>query len=251
LAAGAAFVLRARDGAPAPRLEMAATIYSFTGADGNADVECTFGIRNAGRAPLVLRNVHADCTCTHAKVDKTSLAAGESTTLRATYHTPERMGRAGANVAIETNDPARPKVFVRVEGTPYMEGQDPSAAAGSFGSPPSPVRVSAGDRSVGTSDHQGVHTSPGGSREITRSIAVWAWGNYPVTVEGVNVSADWLDAVFVPESRRPVSSENLGQIIIRTHGAPLNGDASAEVQVTARAGDQILRRTVKVVVDMN
>lgn len=240
LMAGAGFVLRTHASPPLPRVAVEGATYSFAGADSDADVECTFGIRNVGRAPLVLNHVRADCTCTRAKLDRDTLAAGESTTLRATYHTPARMGRAGANIGIDTNDPGQPKVFVRVEGTVrpilqlvpatlYLERRDrPPAAA-----------------------ERGPTAPPGQLRDVAGSVAVWAWGDRPVRVESVKTSAGWLDATFIPNSESAVPGENLGRIIVLARGVPADGDGKAEIEVTARAGDRELHRTIKVVVDVN
>lgn len=234
LGAGGAFVLRTHAGPPAPRLEIERTTWSFAGADSNTDVPCTFTLRNAGRAPLVFKNVHADCTCTHAGVDRALLAPGETTVLRATYHTPERTGRAGANIAIETNDPTRPTALVRIEGTirPVLQ-------------------LVPGTLYLEGPRHPAIVSSPGALPEVTRSADVWAWGDRPVTVDEVKASADWLEARFVPEPQRPGPHEHLGQIIARARGKPVDGDGAAEIKVTARAGDRVLRRTMKVVVDVD
>jgi hypothetical protein len=149
------------------------------------------------------------------------------------------MGRAAANIGIDTNDPGQPKVFVRVEGivrpvlqlvpaTLYLEHRDPSSAV-----EPRPMR------------------GPGTALEQPRDVAVWAWGERPIRVVSVNASVGWLDARFTPNLGPAAAAENLGRIVVRAHDVPKNFDGKAEVEVTARNGDRELHRTLKVLVDVD
>jgi len=73
-----------------------------------------FTLTNTGRSPLAIRHVRPSSPRVIASVPKTTLAPGESMTIRLTVRTPEAAGRLSESVSIVLNDPARPMRELRV-----------------------------------------------------------------------------------------------------------------------------------------
>lgn len=73
-------------------------------------LETTYTVRNSGVEPLEIRQVYANCDCTKVSLDSSSIAPGETTTLRVTLD-PAQLNLYGTirrEIILETNDPKTP-----------------------------------------------------------------------------------------------------------------------------------------------
>lgn len=87
---------------------------SFTRISGDPALQTTYAIRNAGPAPVTIRKISTNCSCTTGKADKETYAPGESGTLVVTYAYGTKVGPHVKNIMIETDDKARMIVSVAV-----------------------------------------------------------------------------------------------------------------------------------------
>jgi hypothetical protein len=76
-----------------------------------------FVIRNVGAAVLTIKDITTTCSCTVVGNYAKTLAPGASTSLRVELTTPAVPGPIEQGVAIESNDPAQPRVEVKVQAT--------------------------------------------------------------------------------------------------------------------------------------
>ena len=121
------------DGAVGARLAVEPSSFDF----GNVRPEKTLlkelALRNFGDAVLVINKVSTTCGCTVAGAYTKRVAPGASTVLRIAFTTPSVAGRTEQTVAIETNDPERPRVEVKVVAT-VVAARKPTTRTG--GAPP-------------------------------------------------------------------------------------------------------------------
>jgi hypothetical protein len=80
-------------------------------------VHRAFVVKNFGAADLQITNVSTTCGCTAALLDRQTLKPGRSATLRVTFDTRDDRGRVLRSVLIESNDPAKPKLELKLEAT--------------------------------------------------------------------------------------------------------------------------------------
>ena len=74
-------------------------------------------LRNVGDAELEITKVSTTCRCTVAGAYLKRVAPGASTTLRIAFTSPPAAGPTEQTVTIESNDPERPRVHVKVSAT--------------------------------------------------------------------------------------------------------------------------------------
>ncbi len=74
-------------------------------------------LRNVGGAAIVIKDVSTTCNCTVVGGYPKTLATGQSTSLRIELTTPPRPGVIAQSVIIDTNDPLRPQLDVKVTAT--------------------------------------------------------------------------------------------------------------------------------------
>jgi hypothetical protein len=75
---------------------------------------------NAGTAPLIVKNVRADCGCAGGAVDATELAPGASTTIRVIFRTLTMSGTLHKRIMVDTNDPARPTAELKLKADVFQ-----------------------------------------------------------------------------------------------------------------------------------
>lgn len=80
-----------------------------------------FKIRNEGKAPLLLTDVHPACGCTVAEFDE-SIAPGAVGTVTATLDTVNEAGPISKSIAVFTNDPdnAKLQLIMKANVKPYI-----------------------------------------------------------------------------------------------------------------------------------
>ena len=103
-------------GGSAPRVVVAPSSYDF-GQIGANPVTTVFTVRNEGDGPLQVESVSTSCGCTTAQMSVQTIAVGGSASLTVTFDPQVHAGAAGQFVRfvyLRTNDPATPKVEVRI-----------------------------------------------------------------------------------------------------------------------------------------
>ncbi len=84
-----------------------------------APIHLTYTVRNEGGSPLEIQRVSTSCGCTKARVEKTTLAPGESTPLYVVLDPTEDnlTGELLRVVYVRSNDPDNPEVAVEFRVT--------------------------------------------------------------------------------------------------------------------------------------
>ena len=103
--------------AAAPRIVVEPMSFEFGTVRAGRAVQKEFLVRNHGRTDLVIHKVVSSCGCTAALTDSQTVKPGGSTPLRVTFTAPDEPGRLQKSVLIQSNDPARPTVELRIEAT--------------------------------------------------------------------------------------------------------------------------------------
>jgi hypothetical protein len=101
----------------APRIAVEPSSFDFGGLRPGHRVHRAFVVKNFGTADLQITNVSTTCGCTAALLDRQTLRPGRSATLRVTFDTRDDRGRVSRSVLIESNDPVRPKLELKLEAT--------------------------------------------------------------------------------------------------------------------------------------
>jgi len=103
--------------AAAPRLTIDRTLHDFASVSTGDTVTATFTLTNNGQQPLNIRKVKSNCSCATASVDAHDLPAGQSTTLRVTFNTANRLGNQQKSVTVFANDPVNPAQMVSIKAS--------------------------------------------------------------------------------------------------------------------------------------
>lgn len=103
-------------GTAAPAAQAVDPIYNFGRAPGGPPIEHVFTLRNAGQAPLEIKNVVTSCGCTAAKPSRNLLAPGEIATVAASVDTRYEQGHSLSVITVATNDPRNPAIQFKIEG---------------------------------------------------------------------------------------------------------------------------------------
>ena len=116
-----ALVLAALLLAPAPprvpRVAVEPASFDFGHLRPGHRVHRQFVVKNFGAADLEIASVTTTCGCTAALLDRKTIKPGRSATLRVTFDTRDDRGEVTRSVLIESNDPARPKLELKLEAT--------------------------------------------------------------------------------------------------------------------------------------
>ena len=100
-----------------PRLTLSTEVWDFGSKWYGEPCSTEVTISNTGTAPLEIVRVRTSCGCTVAKPQKRKLAPGESVSMKITYNTRKNRKKVSQTITLETNDPARPRVAIRIKGT--------------------------------------------------------------------------------------------------------------------------------------
>jgi hypothetical protein len=101
---------------PAPRIELSTQEWNFGVAWQGQPLKQEITVKNAGTAPLEISEVSSSCGCTVPTKPKSPLAPGESSTMTISYESAKRPGQANQTVTLITNDPAQPRVPIKLTG---------------------------------------------------------------------------------------------------------------------------------------
>ena len=100
----------------APHILIDAEEYNFGECIENDVINHDFTLKNIGKSPLVIHKVKTSCGCTTSKLEKDTIAPGESTKIKARFSTYGKRGGQSKEIYIITNDPDQPKVTLRIMG---------------------------------------------------------------------------------------------------------------------------------------
>jgi hypothetical protein len=87
----------------APVLTFAEQSYDFGTVVEGPQITHDFKIKNEGKEPLILSNVHASCGCTVPTWPKEPILPGKESVISATYNTSGRPGHFSKSITIESN----------------------------------------------------------------------------------------------------------------------------------------------------
>lgn len=87
----------------APKITFTEQAYDFGTVVEGPQITHDFKIRNDGKEPLVLSNVHASCGCTVPTWPKEPILPGKESVISATYNTSGRPGHFSKTITIESN----------------------------------------------------------------------------------------------------------------------------------------------------
>ena len=101
--------------AAGPRATYDREAHDFGAAAQEQELRTDFRLTNGGTAPLVVRNVRADCGCAGGVVDAAELAPGATTTIRVLLRTLTMSGALHKRILVDTNDPTRPTAELQLK----------------------------------------------------------------------------------------------------------------------------------------
>ena len=96
-------------------------VFDFGEQPNTVEVSHDFVLRNAGDAPLSIRDIKSGCGCTVAAVDTSDIPPGGETCVTVRFKLAGRNGPQDKSVAVETDDSARPVAILRLRGIAYSE----------------------------------------------------------------------------------------------------------------------------------
>jgi hypothetical protein len=108
--------LTAEDMSKAPVVEFDHTSFDFGTILQDKPVEHVFVLTNTGKSALIIRKVSASCGCTAVQPEKTTVAPGEKTVIRAVFNPAGRDGNQKKAITVITNDPRRSKTILWING---------------------------------------------------------------------------------------------------------------------------------------
>jgi len=92
-------------------------IFDFGEINEGESAEHTYIITNEGKSDLVIRKVKASCGCTAIEPEKTVIAPGEKTSIKAIFNSRGKSGRQNKSITVITNDPLASNILLRIQGT--------------------------------------------------------------------------------------------------------------------------------------
>src|SRR5919198_1171592 len=92
----------------APQLVVEQPVYSFGTILQGKKVEHTFILKNAGDAPLQIKQVKPSCGCTAANVSSPTIQPGKKGEIKASFNSANFYGSVSKGIAVESNDPKNP-----------------------------------------------------------------------------------------------------------------------------------------------
>jgi len=95
----------------APILTVAEQSYDFSTVVEGPQITHDFKIKNEGKEPLILSNVHASCGCTVPTWPKEPILPGKESVISVTYNTSGRPGHFTKSITIESNSSGGNKVI--------------------------------------------------------------------------------------------------------------------------------------------
>ena len=108
--------LKPEELAKAPQLRFTSQSLDFGMMKQNQPTSKEFQISNTGKTILEIRSVVGNCTCIQAASEKSTLKAGESTSIKITFNPQDRKGTQTKSVTVYSNDPQNPVQRITLTG---------------------------------------------------------------------------------------------------------------------------------------
>ena len=115
--------LTAEEKASAPSIKFDERTFNFGKAQQRKKVEHRFVFTNTGNSELVIRKVRSTCGCTTTDPEKSVLAPGESSSIKAIFNTGAYKGFQRKSVYVISNDPVNSKVRLTISGNVEQPGE--------------------------------------------------------------------------------------------------------------------------------
>jgi hypothetical protein len=106
----------------APRLKFENPVHDFGSIKQGESVTTDFVFTNTGKSELNIRQTRASCGCTVTKPQKSTLAPGESSTIKVTFNSAGRRGIQQKSISVFSNDPANPTQRITIKARVEIEG---------------------------------------------------------------------------------------------------------------------------------
>jgi len=91
-------------------------VYDFGSKRIGQSVSHVFLLRNTGRHELEIINVRPGCSCTKAEYDQKTIKPGSSLPLKLTVSLEDKRGPVEQHIVVESNDPQRKFLLLRIKG---------------------------------------------------------------------------------------------------------------------------------------
>jgi hypothetical protein len=101
----------------APSIAVEPDQFDFGSVKQQRTVSKQFRIRNFGSQSLSITRITASCGCSAWKLEEGDIEPGQGSDLRVSLETGDELGRVEHTVLIESNDPERPKLSIRLYAT--------------------------------------------------------------------------------------------------------------------------------------
>ena len=108
--------------ASAPKLKFDNPVYDFGNIKQGESVTTDFVFTNTGKSELNIRQTRASCGCTVSQPEKSTLAPGESSTIKVTFNSAGRRGIQQKSISVFSNDPANPTQRITIKARVEIEG---------------------------------------------------------------------------------------------------------------------------------
>ncbi len=102
--------------AKAPHISFKEKSYDFGKAPQRSEVEHEFVFTNTGKSDLVIHKVRSSCGCTAVSPKEKVIKPGQSSNIKAIFHTGAYKGRQSKSITVITNDPDSPTTMLRITG---------------------------------------------------------------------------------------------------------------------------------------
>ena len=103
--------------ASAPAVAFDESVFDFGSITAGTPVEHEFVFTNKGKTDLIIRKVKASCGCTTIDPAVKIVKPGQSSSIKANFHTDNYSGRQTKTITVITNDPKNANVSLRITGT--------------------------------------------------------------------------------------------------------------------------------------
>jgi hypothetical protein len=109
--------LSAAELANAPVMSFTETVFDFGSIAEGTPVEHEFKFTNTGKTDLIIRKVKASCGCTTVDPDIKIVKPGQTSSIKANFHTNNYSGRQTKTINVITNDPKNANITLRLVGS--------------------------------------------------------------------------------------------------------------------------------------
>lgn len=90
--------------------------YNFGNCTSGEEITHSFTVTNIGKSDLIIRKIKSSCGCTTSKLEKETIKPGESTFIKVTFNTYNKIGSQSKEIYVYTNDPQQPQTTLKITG---------------------------------------------------------------------------------------------------------------------------------------